>query len=153
MGNDLIEKIKKFEEVLNECSKAKLGISIYKLKRYILHDVIELNSKQKVVVEIFDPDMSRRKFAIYKVPLDYSRSDYSDVDILEEFEAINIEKYLKGRHKKDLKPFQIDEELISAITNDPDSSFNFTWFLFLGDFYNICKGYGIDTDKSIAFLP
>lgn len=153
MENNLIAKNKKFEEILNECSKTKLGISIYKLKRYILHDVIELNSKQKVVVEIFDPDMSRRKFDIYKVPLDYSRSDYSDVEFLEEFEAINIKKYLKGKHKKGLTQFQIEEELISSITNDPNSSFNFTWFLFLGNFYNTCKGYGVDTDKSIAFLP
>ena len=152
MENNLIEKIEKFEEILNECSKTRLGISIYKLKRYILHDVIESNSKQKVFVEIFNPD-SRRKFAIYKVPLDYSRSDYSDVDILEEFEPINIKKYLKGEHKKDITQLQIEDELISSISNDPNSSFNFTWFLFLGDFYNICKGYGVDTDKSIAFLP
>jgi hypothetical protein len=147
-------RIKKFEKILDKCAKARLGISIYRLKRYILYDAIGLDPKYHAVVEIYDPEMvSRRRFSTYKASVDYSKSDYSDIELREEFKAIDIQKYLKGKRKKGLTQSQLEEKVMSLVVADPNSDFNFTWFLFLGKFYNICKGYGIDGSKSVVFLP
>jgi hypothetical protein len=147
-------RIKKFEKRLNECAKARLGISIYRLKRYILYDAIGLDPKYHVVVEIYDPEMvSNRGFRIYKASIDYNKSDYSDVELMKEFKAIDIQKYLKGKRKKGLTQPQLEEKAMSLVVADPNSDFNFAWFLFLGNFYNVCKGYGVDGPDSIVFLP
>jgi len=146
-------RIEKFEKRLNECAKERLGISIYRLKRYILYDAIGLDPKYHAVVEIYDPEISNRRFSAYKAPIDYGKSDYSDIELREEFKAIDIQKYLKGKRKKGLTQSQLEDKVMSLVVADPNSNFNFTWFLFLGNFYNICKGYGIDGPNSIVFLP
>jgi len=147
-------RIEKFEKILDKCVKERLGISIYRLKRYILYDAIGLDPKYHVVVEIYDPEMvSSRRFSIYKASIDYSKSDYSNVELMEEFKAIDIQKYLKGKRKKGLTQSQLEDKVMSLVVADPNSDFNFNWFLFLGNFYNVCKGYGVDGPDSIVFLP
>jgi len=152
-------RIKQLEKALEECAKLRLTISIYRLKYYILDETIGLDPEYRVFVEILDPDFTRHHFRVYKAHKDYHRSDYSDVELMEIFKPTDVNKYLKGKRKEApglselMKQLQLEKEVEPLVLADPNSDFNFTWFLFLGNFYNICKGYGVDGEKSVVFLP